>query len=189
MFRSNQKCKLTEIENQTGEKLSKQSWDEERETHNIKELIPAISRIAISGSATHERHQSEIIQTVKTLHQLTEDLNIGYSLKRLSVYLCLLPRNSITKEEKWHVTTDPVKLTSTKNLKHQNHLCTNFAKVTINAQEVLAGLLGPCEVTFHSEDDKAKVLIRITAASKQALLQMHMEYNVILTDQNYVVAL
>ena len=87
------------------------------------------------------------------------------------------------------MTTDPVKLTSAKNLKHQNHLCTNFAKATINALEKLAGLLGPCEVTFHSEDDKAKVLIRITAASKQALLQMHMEYNVILTDHNYVVAL
>ena len=87
------------------------------------------------------------------------------------------------------MTTDPVKLTSAKNLRHQNHLCTNFAKATINALEELAGLLGPHEVTFHSEDDKARVLIRITAASKQALLQMHMEYNVILTDHNYIVAL
>ena len=87
------------------------------------------------------------------------------------------------------MTTDPVKLTSAKNLRHQNHLCTNFAKAAINALEELAGLLGPHEVTFHSEDDKARVLIRITAASKQALLQMHMEYNVILTDHNYIVAL
>ena len=41
-FRSNQKRKLIEIEKQTGEKLSKQSRDEEREAHN-KELIAAIS--------------------------------------------------------------------------------------------------------------------------------------------------
>ena len=123
------------------------------------------------------------------MDQLTEALNReGYSLKRSSVYLRLLPRNSITKEGKRHVTTAPVKLISAKNLKHQNHPCINFAKATINALEELAGLLGPHEVTFHSEDDKARVLIRITAASKQALLQMHMEYNVILTDQNYVVA-
>ena len=59
-FRSNQKRKLIEIEKQTGEKLSKQSRDEEREAHN-KELMAAISRIAISGSAAHERRRSEII--------------------------------------------------------------------------------------------------------------------------------
>ena len=41
-LRNNQKCKLIEIEKQTGEKLSKQSRDEEREAHN-KELIAAIS--------------------------------------------------------------------------------------------------------------------------------------------------
>ena len=64
----------------------------------------------------------------------------------------------------------------------------NFAKATINALEELAGLLGPREVTFHSQDDKAKVPIGITAASKQAPLLMHMEYKVILPDHDYVVA-
>ena len=78
-------CKLIEIENWTEEKLSKQSGDEEREAH-YKELIAAISRIAISGSVAHERRWSEIIRTVKTLDQLTEALNKeGYSLKRWSV--------------------------------------------------------------------------------------------------------
>ena len=52
-LRSNQKRKPIEIEKQKGEKLSKQSQDEEREAHN-KELIAAISRIAISGSAAHK---------------------------------------------------------------------------------------------------------------------------------------
>ena len=151
--------------------------------------MAAISRIAISGSAAHERRRSEIIRTVKTLDQLTEALNReGYSLKRSSVYLRLLPRNSITKEGKRHVTTAPVKLISAKNSKHQNHPCINFAKATINALEELAGLLGPREVTFHSQDDKAKVPIGITAASKQAPLLMHMEYKVILPDHDYVVA-
>ena len=40
-FRSSQKCKLIETEKQTGEKISKQSRDEEREAHN-KDLIAAI---------------------------------------------------------------------------------------------------------------------------------------------------
>ena len=127
----------------------KQSRDEEREAQN-KKLITAISQIAISGSATHERRRSEIMRTVKTLDQLTEALTREVcSLKRLSVYLRLLPRNLITKEGKRHVTTAPVKLISAKNSKHQNHPCTNFAKVTINALEELAGLLDPSEVTFH----------------------------------------
>ena len=119
------------------------------------------------------------------MDQLTEALNReGYSLKISPVYLRLLPRNSITKEGKRHVTAAPVKLISAKNLKHQNHPCTNFAKATINALEELAGLLGPREVTFHSQDDKAKVPIGITAASKQAPLLMHMEYKIILPDHD-----
>ena len=119
---------------------------------------------------------------------LTEAFNReGYSLKKSSVYLRLLPRNSITKEGKRHVTTAPVKLISAKNSKHQNHLCTNFAKAIINALEELAGLLGPREATFHSQDDKAKVPIGITATSTQAPLLMHMEYKVILPDHDNVV--
>ena len=121
----------------------------------------------------------------ESYEQLTEALKRdGYSLKRSSVYLRLLPRNSITKEGKRHVTSFPVKLISAKNSKHQNHPRTNFAKATINALEELAGLLGPRVVTFHSHDDKVKVPIGITAASKQAPLLMHMEYKI----HDYVVA-
>ena len=130
---------------------------------------------AVSGSAALERCRSKIIRTVKTLDQLTEALNRGgYSLKRSSVYLRLLPRNLLSKEGKRHVTMAPVKLISAKNSKHQIHPRTNFAKATINDLQELAGLLGPRDVTFHSQDDKAKVPIGITAASKQAPLLMHM---------------
>ena len=123
------------------------------------------------------------------MDQLTEALNReGYNLKRSSVYLCLLPRNSIPKEGKRHVTKTPVKLISAKNSKHKNHPCTNFAKATTNALEELAGLLGPREVAFHSQDGKAKVLIEITAASMQAPLLMDMEYKVILSDHDSVAA-
>ena len=115
-------------------------------------------------------------------------MNRGYTLKRSAVYPHLLPRNAKTREGKRHVTTAPVKLISTKNSKHQSHQSTKFAKATINGLEELAGLLGPGEVTFHSQDNKAKVLIGITAASKQPLLLMHMEYKVTLPDHDYVIA-
>ena len=86
------------------------------------------------------------------------------------------------------MTTASVRLISAKNSKHQNQPSTNFAKATTNALEELAGLLCPREVTFHSQDDKAKVPIGITAASKQAPLPMHIEHKVILPDLDYVVA-
>ena len=39
------------------------------------ELIEAICRIAIPGSAGHKRGRNKVIRTVKTLDQLTEALN------------------------------------------------------------------------------------------------------------------
>ena len=54
--------------------------------------------------------------------------------------------------------------------------------------EESAGLLGPGDVTFHSRDNKAKVLIELTVVSKQAPLLMHMEYKVTLLDHNYVIS-
>ena len=79
------------------------------------------------------------------------------------MYLCLLPKNGGNKEEKGHVTTAPVKLISAKNWKYQSHPYTKFARATINALEELAGILGPGDVTFHSQDDKAKVSVGFTA--------------------------
>ena len=125
----------------------------------------------------------------ESYEQLTEALKRdGYSLKRSSVYVRFLPGNSTTKGGKGHVATTPAKLISAKNSKHENHPCTNFTKATIIALEELAGLLGPREVTFDSQDDKAKVPIGITASSNQAPLLMHIEYKVILPDHDYVVA-
>ena len=43
-------------------------------------------------------------------------------------------------------------------------------------------------MTFHSQDDKAKVPIGLTAASKQAPMFMHMEYQVTLPNHDFVVA-
>ena len=58
------------------------------------DFIKAIWRIAIPGSAAHERRCSEVIRTVKTLDQLTETVHYeGYDQERPSFYLHLLPRN------------------------------------------------------------------------------------------------
>ena len=49
-------------------------------------------------------------------------------------------------------------------------------------------MLGPNEVCFISQDDKARVPIRLTAANKQNPLLMHVEYRVSLPDHDWVVA-
>ena len=104
------------------------------------------------------------------------------------MYLHLFPRNHRATERKRHVTTAPVKLYKSQNSKHASHPSTEFVRVSIRSLEKLAAILGPGEVTFHSQDDKAKVPIGLTAASKQAPMFMHMEYQVTLLDHDFVVA-
>ena len=54
--------------------------------------------------------------------------------------------------------------------------------------EELISVLGPNEVCFISQDDKARVPIGLTAANKQAPLLMHVEYQVSLPDHDWIVA-
>ena len=156
--------------------------------YDNSELIEVICRIAIPGSAAHERRRNEVIRTVKSLDQLTEALRQeGYDLKRSSVYLHLLPKNSRTIEGKRHVYTAPVKLFKAQNSKHASHVSTKFARSSIKGLEEIATILGPEEVVFHFMDGKAKVPIGTTAAEKQIPLLMHMEYQVTLPDHYFVV--
>ena len=112
----------------------------------------------------------------------------GFELKRSTVYLHLLPQNHKTAEGKKHVTTATVKLYKSQT---QSMLCIHQQSLPVHqirSPEELAAILGPAEVTFHSKDDKAKVSIGLTTVSKQAPLFMHMEYQVTLSDHDFVVA-
>ena len=121
------------------------------------ELIKAIFRIAISGSAAHEQRRNKVIRTVMTLDQLMEALNReGFEFKHSSVHLHLLPRNHRTTEGKRHVTIAPVKLYKSQNSKHASHTSTEFARASIRLIVELAAILGLAEVMFHSQDDKAR---------------------------------
>ena len=62
-----------------------------------------------------------------------------------------------------------------------------FARSTIRHLEEIAGFLSPEEVIFHSQDDKAKVPIGLTAANIQVPLVMHVEYKVKLPDHDFVI--
>ena len=129
------------------------------------------------------------MRSVKTLDELSEALvSCGYNISRSGVYLRLLHRRSDTQEAKRHVNTVPVKLTRAQTDSHKTHADGKFATATIAYMEELASVLGPQEVCFISQDDKARVPIGITAANKQAPLLMHLDYKVTLPDHDWVVA-
>lgn len=74
-------------------------------------LLKSLCDIAIFGSAAHDRRQSDIMRSIKTLDELTAELQkLGYKISRSATYLRLLPRRCNTTEGKRHITTVPVKL-------------------------------------------------------------------------------
>ena len=152
-------------------------------------MLKTILEIALHGSAAHEKRQADVYRSIKTLDELTEQLNKdGFNISRSGVYLRLIPKNSTTNQGKKHVVTVPVKLISAQNDQHSDHVDQIFCKATINHLEELASILGPDEVCFLSQDDKARVPIGLTAANKQSPLLMHMEYKVTLPDHDWVIA-
>lgn len=152
-------------------------------------LLKAICDIAIHGSGAHERRRCDVLRSVKTLDELLQEVKSqGFQISRSGLYLRLLPKNYLTTEGKRHVVTVPVKLIGAQNDKHESHVDGQFCASTIRNLEELASLLGPNEVFFLSQDDKAKVSIGVTAAKKQAPILMHMEYKVTLPDHDFVVA-
>ena len=158
-------------------------------TEDQPDLLKTIVDIATYGCAADERRQTETIRSVKTLDELVNAIqSVGFNISRSGVYLRLLPKCHDTTEGKRHINTVPVKLTKAQTEAHKEHIDYMFARATIKNLEEIASVLGPQEVCFISQDDKARVPIGITAANKQAPLLMHLEYRVSLPDHDWVVA-
>ncbi|KAG5877588.1 hypothetical protein JTB14_027190 [Gonioctena quinquepunctata] len=152
-------------------------------------LLKTIADIALFGSAADDRRRTESIRSVKTLDELTQELRkIGFDISRGGTYLRLIPRKSNSAEGRRHVSTVPVKLIRAQNDHHKSHLDSNFAETSIHYLENIASILGPDQVFFISQDDKARVPSGVTAANKQAPLLMHMEYRIKLPDHDWVIA-
>ena len=120
-------------------------------------FLEAIVNIAMHGSAAQERRRNEIYRSILTLDDLTAQLiRDEFDVTRSSVYLRLKPKRSNSTEGKRHVKTVPVQLIRAQNDHHKSHPDQRFCKATINNLEQLASLLGPSEVMFLSQDDKAR---------------------------------
>lgn len=152
-------------------------------------LLETIRDIAIFGSAAHDRRQTEEIRSCRTLNDLQAKLSErGYNISRSGLYLRLLPKRSASVEGRRHVVTVPVKLSKPQNSEHKHHPDGRFCISTIRNVDSLASLLGPKQVMYLSQDDKARVQIGVIAANKQSPILMHTEYRVILPDHNFVMA-
>jgi hypothetical protein len=122
-------------------------------------LLSEIVRIARHGSAAHEKRQDEIYRSILTLDDLTEQLTKdGFHVKRSSVYLRLQPKRSSSHQGKRHINTVPVRLIRAQNDFHKSHPDQRLCQATIRAMDELASLLGPSEVCYISQDDKARYL-------------------------------
>ena len=79
------------------------------------------------------------------------------------MYLRLLPKRTTTIERKRHVTTVLVKLARPEADQHSKHPDARFCTATMRALESVASVLGPDQVFYLSQDDKARVPLGITA--------------------------
>lgn len=137
------------------------------------EVISAIVKITITGSAGHECRRFEIIWTVKTLDQLTVGLcSKGLDISCSSVYDLFLEMSVQLKGKGMQIP-----------------LLWSFFAQKIQHLEKGAGFLDLAEVIFHSQDNKAKVLIGLTAANRRAPLVMHVEYKVKLPNHDFITAM
>lgn len=153
------------------------------------ELLKTIVDIAMFGSAAHDRRRADDIRSCRTLTDLHEKLlESGFMLSRSATYLRLLPKNFNLTEGKRHISTTPVRLCKAQTESHKNHPDGHFCTNTIRNLESLASMLGPKQVGFISQDDKARVPIGLTAAQKQSPLLMHMQVRIILPDHDWVIA-
>lgn len=148
-----------------------------------------IAEIALFGGAAADRRRSEVIRSCHTLDDLHDELlREGFQLSRSSVYHRILPKNSRTHEGKRHVVTVPVRLVAPENDLRVKHPDGHFCTATIRALETVASVLGPDQVFFLSQDDKARVPLGITAAKAQAPILMRMDYRLRLPDHNFALA-
>lgn len=152
-------------------------------------LLQTIADIAMFGASAEERRRCEVVRTCRTLDDLHKALvEKGYNISRSATYLRLLPKKSNSIEGRRHVTTVPVKLKRPEADHHKAHIDQHFCVSTIKNLQTIASILGPDQVFYLSQDDKARVPIGLTAANKQSPLLMHVEYKVSLPDHDFPVA-
>ena len=152
------------------------------------QLLSTILEIVEATSAADDRRRTQMIRTVKTLDDLTEELNsCGFNIKRTATYYRLAPKRSNSIAARNHVQTVPVRLLKAENSLRKKNIDRYFAKSFTDDMKALELLFGPDCTNYISADDKARILLGQPAANCQAPILMHIDYKVRLPDHNFVV--
>ncbi|GBP88239.1 GA-binding protein subunit beta-1 [Eumeta japonica] len=153
------------------------------------ELLKVLAEIASFGGGADEKRRTEMIRSCRTLDDLVKELEaLGFNLSRSATIFVFYLDVLLQFKEKKYIVTVPVKLARATNDEHKSHPDGKFCTASIRAIESLASMLGPAQVFFLSQDDKARIPIGKTAVEKQTPFLMHMEYRVRLPDYDWVVA-
>ena len=153
------------------------------------DLHKAIVAIATAGAGADSRWGTENLNACLILDNLWDSLiKDGYELSRSALSLRFLPRPWDREEGKRHTKTDPVKIRNAKNNLRKKHADANFKFATKDYLKNILSIFGLNFVLVLSIDDKAKVSIEMTAATKLASMVMHMTYEIRLPDHDFVVA-
>ncbi|GBO99386.1 hypothetical protein EVAR_73595_1 [Eumeta japonica] len=97
------------------------------------ELLKVLAVIASFGGGADEERRTEMVRSCRTLDDLVKELEA--------------------------LATVPVKLARATNDGHKSHPDGKFCTASIRAIESLASMLGPAQVFFLSQDDKARIPI------------------------------
>ena len=152
-------------------------------------LIKTITQLALVGSSADPRRRTKVINTYKTVNDLTEKLQtIGFTLKGNSVYLRLIPRRKDTTEGKRHKKVANVKLCKAQSMETKKDPDQWFAEATMKYVKELAVLIGKNNVAIIGKDDKTHIPLGIPPANKQSPILMTIEYPVILPAHTFVVS-
>jgi hypothetical protein len=153
------------------------------------DLHKAIVAIVSAGAGADSRRRTDVLNACLTIDDLRDALSKdGYELSRQALYLRVIPKRKDSADGKKHVRTVPVKIRRAKNNLRRKHVDADFTFATKEYLKNIASMFGPDSVFVLSVDDKAKVPLGITAATKQAPMIMHMTYEVRLPDHDFVVA-
>ena len=153
------------------------------------DLLATISKIVESQSAADPRRRTEILRSVRTLDDMTNELSrLGYIISRSATYLRLQPKRKNTIEGKRHVKCLPIKLLRPEHNLRKVNIDRMYAKSLIDDIHDIDSLFGPDCVTVLSMDDKARIPLGIVAAHLQSPIIMSMEYKVRLLDHDFAVA-
>ena len=115
-------------------------------------------------------------------------LKEDYILSRQALYPRLILGRINNTEGKRHVRTVPVKLRKAQNNLRNRHKDADFMFTTKEFLQDIVALFGSKSMFIISVDDKAKITIGMTAATKQVPRVMHVSYEIRLPDRDFVKA-